>query len=148
MDLNVCKVHFYSLPRSMYCPFTFTINCTVSCFLFQEQHTENQERNSTLSRDSKVSGDVPSGGSETSDRSSVETQMTNPEDAKMKRDYVIRELVDTEKDYVRDLGLVVDGYMAIMRSPDCDIPMPEDLRGGKDKMVFGNIEAIYEWHKK
>ncbi|KAK6629329.1 hypothetical protein RUM43_003146 [Polyplax serrata] len=113
----------------------------------REQHTENQERNSTLSRDSKVSSDVPSGGSETSDRSSVETQMTNPEDAKMKRDYVIRELVDTEKDYVRDLGLVVDGYMAIMRSPDCDIPMPEDLRGGKDKMVFGNIEAIYEWHK-
>lgn len=25
--------------------------------------------------------------------------------------------------------------------------MPEDLRAGKDRMIFGNIEAIYEWHR-
>ncbi|KAL0280126.1 UNVERIFIED_CONTAM: hypothetical protein PYX00_001517 [Menopon gallinae] len=106
-----------------------------------EQHTENQERNSTFNKDSKVCCDVAS-SSETS-----ETQGTNPEDAITKRDYVIRELVETEKDYVRDLGVVVDGYMKLMRNPDCDIPMPEDLKGGKDKMVFGNIEAIYEWHR-
>lgn len=49
---------------------------------------------------------------------------------------------------MRDLGVVVDGYMKLMRNPDCDIPMPEDLKGGKDKMVFGNIEAIHEWHRE
>lgn len=65
-----------------------------------------------------------------------------------KRQYVLQELVDTEEAYVRDLSLIVDGYIATMRDSDCDVPMPEDLRNGKDKMVFGNIEAIYDWHKK
>nr|XP_012140240.1 PREDICTED: triple functional domain protein isoform X2 [Megachile rotundata] len=64
-----------------------------------------------------------------------------------KRQFVIRELVETEKDYVNDLKQIVEGYMALMRDPDCEIPLPDDLRGGKDKMVFGNIEAIYEWHR-
>lgn len=65
-----------------------------------------------------------------------------------KREYVIRELVETERDYVRDLKDVTEGYMIFMRNPDCEIPMPEDLKGGKDKMVFGNLEAIYEWHRE
>lgn len=63
----------------------------------------------------------------------------------------MRELVETEKDYVRDLSLVVEGYMAVMRDPaaaGCDIPVPDDLRSGKDKMIFGNIELIYEWHRE
>lgn len=70
------------------------------------------------------------------------------ESAIQKRVYVIRELVETERDYVRDLRLVAEGYIALMRDPDCDIPIPDDLRGGKDKMVFGNLEAIYEWHRE
>lgn len=65
-----------------------------------------------------------------------------------KREYVIRELVDTERDYVNDLREVVEGYIALMKDPECEIPMPEGLRGGKDKMVFGNMEAIYEWHRE
>lgn len=65
-----------------------------------------------------------------------------------KRQFVIRELVDTERDYVNDLKQIVEGYMALMRNPDSEFPLPEDLRGGKDKMVFGNIEAIYEWHRE
>nr|XP_033331706.1 triple functional domain protein isoform X2 [Megalopta genalis] len=64
-----------------------------------------------------------------------------------KRQFVVRELVETENDYVNDLGQIVEGYMALMRNPECEVPLPEDLRGGKDKMVFGNIEAIYEWHR-
>lgn len=62
-----------------------------------------------------------------------------------KRQFVLKELVETEKDYVRDLGLVVEGYMVAIRSES--IPVPEDLKEGKDKIVFGNIEAIYEWHR-
>lgn len=65
-----------------------------------------------------------------------------------KRQFVIRELVDTERDYVNDLKQIVEGYMALMRNPECEIPLPEDLRAGKDKMVFGNVEAIYEWHRE
>nr|CAD7398872.1 unnamed protein product [Timema poppensis] len=102
-----------------------------------EQHTENQERNSLLNRDSKLSSEFESGAS-------TEVEGLT---AVQRREYVLRELVETERDYVRDLREVVEGYMAFMRDPDCDIPLPDDLRGGKDKMVFGNMEAIYEWHR-
>ncbi|XP_048086271.1 triple functional domain protein isoform X5 [Alosa alosa] len=59
-----------------------------------------------------------------------------------KRHYVLMELVETERDYVRDLGLVVEGYMARMKEDG----VPDDMKG-KDKIVFGNIHQIYDWHK-
>ncbi|XP_008419668.1 triple functional domain protein isoform X3 [Poecilia reticulata] len=59
-----------------------------------------------------------------------------------KRHYVLLELVETERDYVRDLGLVVEGYMSSMKEEG----VPDDMRG-KDKIVFGNIHQIYDWHK-
>ncbi len=75
--------------------------------------------------------------------------------------YVVisQELVETERDYVRDLGQIVDGYMALMSlgingAPHnaSDVvpppPVPDDLKEGKDKIIFGNLEAIYQWHKE
>ncbi|XP_029906976.1 rho guanine nucleotide exchange factor 25 isoform X2 [Myripristis murdjan] len=56
--------------------------------------------------------------------------------------YVLTELIDTEKMYVEDLGLIVQGYMATMASQG----VPEDMKG-RDKIVFGNIHQIYDWHK-
>ncbi|CAG7661343.1 unnamed protein product, partial [Allacma fusca] len=76
--------------------------------------------------------------------SSIEDEVTT---AVKKRMFVIQELIKTEQDYVRDLKDVIDGYMAIMRDPNSDIQMPEDIRGGRDKIILGNIEAIYEWHR-
>jgi triple functional domain protein len=69
------------------------------------------------------------------------------DDILKKREYVLDELVKTEEAYVQDLSLIVNGYIAEIRNPNSDIPMPEDLKGGKERMVFGNIEAIYEWHR-
>ncbi|KAK6165753.1 hypothetical protein SNE40_022615 [Patella caerulea] len=60
-----------------------------------------------------------------------------------KREFVIQELIDTERDYVKDLGLVVEGYMGYMKENG----MPDDLVG-KDKIVFGNTHQIYDWHKE
>ncbi|XP_051527160.1 triple functional domain protein-like isoform X1 [Myxocyprinus asiaticus] len=59
-----------------------------------------------------------------------------------RRHYVLLELVETERDYVRDLSLVVEGYMTRMREDG----VPDDMKG-KDKIVFGNIQQIYDWHK-
>ncbi|XP_066539118.1 triple functional domain protein isoform X2 [Hoplias malabaricus] len=59
-----------------------------------------------------------------------------------KRHYVLLELVETEKDYVRDLGAVVEGYMSRMKEEG----VPDDMKG-KDKIVFGNIHQIFDWHK-
>uniref|UniRef100_A0A8C3IZS8 Trio Rho guanine nucleotide exchange factor n=1 Tax=Chrysemys picta bellii TaxID=8478 RepID=A0A8C3IZS8_CHRPI len=49
---------------------------------------------------------------------------------------------ETERDYVRDLGYVVEGYMALMKEDG----VPDDMKG-KDKIVFGNIHQIYDWHR-
>ncbi|XP_035015353.1 rho guanine nucleotide exchange factor 25 isoform X3 [Hippoglossus stenolepis] len=56
--------------------------------------------------------------------------------------YVLKELVETENHYVGDLGFIVEGYMATMSSKG----IPEDMKG-KDKIVFGNIHQIFDWHK-
>nr|XP_019597809.1 PREDICTED: rho guanine nucleotide exchange factor 25 isoform X4 [Rhinolophus sinicus] len=56
--------------------------------------------------------------------------------------YVLGELVETEKMYVDDLGQIVEGYMATMAAQG----VPESLRG-RDRIVFGNIQQIYEWHR-
>ncbi|XP_029450783.1 rho guanine nucleotide exchange factor 25 isoform X2 [Rhinatrema bivittatum] len=56
--------------------------------------------------------------------------------------YVLMELIETEKMYVEDLRQIVEGYMATMNARG----VPEDMKG-KDKIVFGNIHQIYDWHK-
>ncbi|XP_028577155.2 rho guanine nucleotide exchange factor 25 isoform X5 [Podarcis muralis] len=56
--------------------------------------------------------------------------------------FVLRELIETEKMYVEDLGQIVEGYMATMSARG----IPEDMKG-KDKIIFGNIHQIYDWHK-
>ncbi|XP_054626582.1 rho guanine nucleotide exchange factor 25 isoform X2 [Dunckerocampus dactyliophorus] len=56
--------------------------------------------------------------------------------------YVLKELIETEKHYVADLGLIVEGYMTTMNSKG----IPEDMKG-KDKIVFGNIHQIFDWHR-
>ncbi|XP_017127155.1 rho guanine nucleotide exchange factor 25 isoform X4 [Drosophila elegans] len=64
-----------------------------------------------------------------------------------KRQCVFAELVSTEESYVQDLRQIVDGYMTEINNTNSDIPMPEDLKGGKMKLVFNNIKDIYEWHR-
>ncbi|XP_037542667.1 kalirin [Nematolebias whitei] len=74
-------------------------------------------------------------------------QQRNPEQeqrakAMRGRMFVLNELIQTEKDYVRDLGIVVEGFMKRMEEKG----IPDDMKG-KDKMVFGNIHQIFDWHR-
>uniref|UniRef100_A0AC35TTZ7 Non-specific serine/threonine protein kinase n=1 Tax=Rhabditophanes sp. KR3021 TaxID=114890 RepID=A0AC35TTZ7_9BILA len=62
--------------------------------------------------------------------------------AKIKRKYVLQELLETERDYVTDLSKVVEGYIANISSME----LPEDLQG-KDKIIFANISQIREFHR-
>ncbi|XP_048390773.1 kalirin-like isoform X3 [Stegostoma tigrinum] len=57
------------------------------------------------------------------------------------RKYVLNELVQTEKIYVKDLRAVVEGYMKKMEEKG----IPDDMKG-KDKIIFGNLQQIYDWH--
>uniref|UniRef100_A0A8C8GHI1 Rho guanine nucleotide exchange factor 25 n=1 Tax=Oncorhynchus tshawytscha TaxID=74940 RepID=A0A8C8GHI1_ONCTS len=56
--------------------------------------------------------------------------------------YVLKELIETEKLYVEDLRYIVEGYMATMNTKG----IPEDMKG-KDKIIFGNIHQMFDWHK-
>lgn len=133
----------------------------------QEQHVEKQQTKNIVSSSNTVggAGELSSsdrtsspicgssavGGGATTNDGSIVVSSGGGDDVEapvQKREYVLRELIETERDYVKHLSLVVDGYMALMRDPECEISMPEDLKGGKDKMVFGNLEVIYDWHKE
>ncbi|XP_046714942.1 kalirin RhoGEF kinase b isoform X2 [Silurus meridionalis] len=59
------------------------------------------------------------------------------------RMFVLNEMVQTEKDYVKNLGTIVEGFMKRVAEKG----VSEDMMG-KDKIVFGNIHQIYDWHKE
>lgn len=61
-----------------------------------------------------------------------------------KMDYSMAELLKTERDYVDDLKLCIDTYLYEFRhSPSIPIGLV-----GKEKVLFSNIEQIYEFHNK
>ncbi|XP_068142683.1 LOW QUALITY PROTEIN: triple functional domain protein [Drosophila tropicalis] len=74
--------------------------------------------------------------------------MDSKEAAQRKRQHVLKELVTTEETYVSDLNEIVNGYMAEVYNSSSDIPMPDDLKGGKIRLVFNNIKDIHDWHKE
>uniref|UniRef100_A0A3Q2FDI3 Kalirin RhoGEF kinase b n=1 Tax=Cyprinodon variegatus TaxID=28743 RepID=A0A3Q2FDI3_CYPVA len=80
-----------------------------------EQHTPVQARNSELDQKAK---------------------------AMRHRTFVLNELIQTEKDYVKDLGTVVEGFMKTIEEKG----VPDDMKG-KEKIVFGNIHRIHDWHR-
>lgn len=64
------------------------------------------------------------------------------------RKCVVEELIKTEKDYIRDLSFIIDGYINIVNNPDSPIRRPESFNETRQKLLFGNIEHIYKFHKK
>lgn len=103
---------------------------------------QSQDRSEKREKGESSAADEPCDETDTS-----LTEESEREKALVKRKFVLEELVTTERDYVRDLGLIVDGYIELMRN-ETEITVPADLKNGKDKIVFGNIEAIYEWHRE
>ncbi|XP_067467548.1 triple functional domain protein isoform X1 [Thunnus thynnus] len=104
-----------------------------------------EDRPSSLSveqGDSSSPSFNPSDNSLLSSSSPIEEMDERRTSILKKRHYILLELVETERDYVRDLGLVVEGYMSRMKEEG----VPDDMKG-KDKIVFGNIHQIFDWHK-
>ncbi|XP_036826721.1 triple functional domain protein isoform X2 [Oncorhynchus mykiss] len=104
-----------------------------------------EDRPSSLSveqRDSSSPSFNPSDNSLLSSSSPIDEMEERKTGFLKRRHYVLLELVETERDYVRDLGVVVGGYMTRMKEEG----VPDDMKG-KDKIVFGNIHQIYDWHR-
>ncbi|XP_070494733.1 uncharacterized protein Pura isoform X3 [Chironomus tepperi] len=56
---------------------------------------------------------------------------------------IMREMITTERDYVRSLYYVIDNYMQELLRED----IPQALRGQRN-VIFGNIEKIHEFHQQ
>lgn len=61
-----------------------------------------------------------------------------------KKDFILAELLHTERTYVEDLKLCIDTYLHEFR---CCNQLPISLVG-KESQLFGNIEKIYDFHNK
>uniref|UniRef100_A0A8C6TYD1 DH domain-containing protein n=1 Tax=Neogobius melanostomus TaxID=47308 RepID=A0A8C6TYD1_9GOBI len=77
-----------------------------------------------------------------SDQGSNESDTEQRNKALRGRMFVVNEMVQSEKDYVKDLAVIVEGFMSRLEVRG----IPEEMRG-KDKIVFGNIQQIYDWHR-
>lgn len=56
---------------------------------------------------------------------------------------IMREMIQTERDYVASLEYVIENYIPQLLRED----IPQALRGQRN-VVFGNIEKIYEFHSR
>lgn len=54
---------------------------------------------------------------------------------------VVRELIETEEEFGRDLALVVEFYIKAVESAKC----PKKVSDNKD-IIFGNFKQIAEFH--
>ncbi|XP_017017773.1 rho guanine nucleotide exchange factor 25 isoform X3 [Drosophila kikkawai] len=111
--------------------------------------TEQHESNSRVDGSGGAENASTNGHGRSHDNNHEESHSAVPDKAAAlkKRQCVFAELVSTEESYVQDLHEIVNGYMSEINNTNSDIPMPEDLKGGKMKLVFNNIKDIYEWHR-
>ncbi|KAL3855027.1 hypothetical protein ACJMK2_014257 [Sinanodonta woodiana] len=61
-----------------------------------------------------------------------------------RREFIMAELLQTERTYVKDLEICIQCYLNEMKDPDNLIPQGIQ---NKYKVIFGNLEEIYEFHK-
>ncbi|KAI2663200.1 Pleckstrin homology domain-containing family G member 4B [Labeo rohita] len=59
-----------------------------------------------------------------------------------KLQHIMEELLQTEREYVRALGYVVENYIPELERPD----VPQDLRGQRGS-IFGNLEKLRDFHQ-
>ncbi|XP_067119638.1 puratrophin-1-like isoform X1 [Centruroides vittatus] len=56
---------------------------------------------------------------------------------------IMREMIQTERDYVKSLEYIIENYVPELLRED----IPQALRGQRNG-IFGNIEKIYEFHRQ
>lgn len=87
---------------------------------------------------SQESPDVP-------DHSANSEDISKNSEAKSKKTLmlIMKELIQTERDYVKSLEYIIENYIPELMRED----IPQALRGQRN-VVFGNIEKIYEFHNQ
>ncbi len=62
-----------------------------------------------------------------------------------KKEFIMAELLGTERTYVKDLQICIEAYLYEFRRNESYLPFGI---AGKEKNIFGNIEEIYNFHNK
>merc|ERR1719215_1756830 len=65
--------------------------------------------------------------------------------APRKVDFVLSELLETEKIYIREIEEILQGYGEIMDSESFDCP---DILRGKSHVLLGNLDVIFNFHSQ
>lgn len=76
-----------------------------------------------------------------SEESSAGTGHHRPEDSHYRREAVVKELVETEEEFGRDIQLVVERYLKPLDNPE----VPRIVRDNKD-VIFTNLKQIADFH--
>ncbi|XP_015180266.1 PREDICTED: muscle M-line assembly protein unc-89 isoform X4 [Polistes dominula] len=76
-----------------------------------------------------------------SEESSAMIGHNRPEDSHYRREAVVKELVETEEEFGRDIQLVVERYLKPLDNPD----VPRIVRDNKD-IIFTNLKQIADFH--
>ena len=94
------------------------------------------------------------GGGETSGQpadvaDSAGSSSSVPQPHLQERKYRLQELLETERTYIEKLEQCCH-YIQFMeeskQKEDHELPMPKELKDGRDRIIFGNIAHIHEWH--
>ncbi|XP_072755043.1 protein Obscurin isoform X6 [Anoplolepis gracilipes] len=69
------------------------------------------------------------------------SSMSRPEDSHYRREAVVKELIETEEEFGRDLQLVVERYLKPLDNPG----VPRSVRDNKE-IIFTNLKQIADFH--
>ncbi|XP_025269387.1 obscurin isoform X6 [Camponotus floridanus] len=69
------------------------------------------------------------------------SSMSRPEDSHYRREAVVKELIETEEEFGRDLQLVVERYLKPLDNPS----IPRSIRDNKE-IIFTNLKQIADFH--
>ncbi|XP_065576219.1 guanine nucleotide exchange factor DBS-like isoform X3 [Artemia franciscana] len=70
---------------------------------------------------------------------------TDTEALKVKRGHILTELLETERIYVSEIGVILRGYKDELISLENQQKIPLTLLG-KEEVLFGNLEQIHDFH--
>ncbi|CAF4786936.1 unnamed protein product, partial [Rotaria socialis] len=122
-------------------PSSSTTTTTTTTVISNDNLNEQTDEISLHDTDTNIDSSLTAQSSVTTNDEPVDDRTKYGE----KRRHNIVELIETEKEYVKDLALIVEGYMNVLEN-DKDIKKPAGLVG-LERVVFGNVQRIYEFHR-
>ena len=88
-----------------------------------------------------------SNGSNRSSDSNLESKLNDEKRRSARRkEFIMAELLQTERTYVKDLEVSINTYLFELHKQNSTGALPAALRD-KERLIFSNIEQIYDFHK-